>query len=186
MNKPATTIHDDVKNHLAMMEADNDGLGDDDEPIAAESPIITEDELDDALENNFHDTLNKAREDFEAEQAEPVNPDDHFESPPVQDVKDIYSLEATEFMEMYKKLPIDLKIHFREEYRRILNAREKLNGEMAALKAEVEEKSIDFGMFKAAYKSVNSPGKKQKMGEASYAFFCKEWGVNQLELWERD
>lgn len=138
-------------------------------------------------ENDFHNTLNDYREqqeamDQESEEQRSTESDDGEQD---EDEINIYALEPTEFLEIYKNLSADDKKHLYDEYKQILEIREQMNSRMKDLSDWCEERNIHFPTYKAAYKRANDPKKKQNMIDATFAFFAKELGGGyQKGLWD--
>jgi len=98
---------------------------------------------------------------------------------------DIYALEPTEFIDMYKKLSVEEKNHIFNGYKKVLEIRDRMNGEMEELKSWCEVRNIHFATYKAVYKRATDPKKKQNQIDATFVFFGKELGGGmQKELFD--
>lgn len=137
--------------------------------------------------------LQNEKNQFEREQSEPVDPNSIFESPDETGVPgseetaedddneedqkiDIYSLQPTEFIEMYKALSAAEKRYLYDKYKEVLTIRDKMTQQMTELKEWCDERNIDFPTYKVVYKRANDPKKKQNMCDATFVFFGKELG----------
>ena len=109
-----------------------------------------------------------------------------YEIPEVEEVKDIYSLQPVEFIEMYKQLSIEEKQHLYEITKDIFDIRQIQTARRAELNEWCIERNIALSSYETIFKRQQKPKKMQNMMDATYVYFGKELESGlQRELFDK-